>query len=119
MYMILLQTTVILQLIPYLYMFAALIRLRGRTNAAGAEHGFFRNSWSIYVAGVLGFLVTAGALFVAFIPSASVSDVWNFELKTSLGALSFLIPALILFRVKNRKNKFGVPVAREIEVVPD
>ena len=119
MYMILLQTTVILQLIPYLYMFAALIRLRGRTNAAGAEHGFFRNSWSIYVAGVLGFLVTAGALFVAFIPSASVSDVWNFELKTSLGALSFLIPALILFHVKNRKNKFGVPVGQEIEVVPD
>ncbi len=119
MYMILLQTTVILQLIPYLYMFAALIRLRLRMTAADTERRFFRNSWSVYVAGVLGFLVTAGALFVAFIPSASVSDVWNFELKTTLGALSFLIPVLILFRMKIRKDRFGVPVPQEIEVVPD
>jgi len=119
MYMILLQTTVILQLIPYLYMFAALIRLTLRRNAADAEEGYFRNSWSIYAAGVLGFLVTAGALCVAFIPSASVSDVWNFELKTTLGALSFLIPALILFRVRIRKDRFRVAVPQDVEVVPD
>jgi amino acid transporter len=119
MYMILLQTTVILQLIPYLYMFAALIRLRLRITVADAERRFFRNSWSVYAAGVLGFLVTAGALFVAFIPSASVTDVWNFELKTTLGTLSFLIPALVLFRMRLRKDRFSATVPQEIEVVPD
>jgi amino acid transporter len=119
MYMILLQTTVILQLIPYLYMFAALVRIRrhpGRFEAAGA---FFRGSWVCYTAGVTGFVVTAAGIFFAFVPSKTVTDVGNFEFKVILGALSFLIPAVILFRWNARKARIRSVVPAQVEVVPD
>jgi len=119
MYMILLQTTVILQLIPYLYMFAALVRMRrhpGRYEAAGA---FFRGSWVCYTAGVTGFVVTAAGIFFAFVPSKTVTDVGNFEFKVILGALSFLVPAVILFRWNARKARIRSVVPAQVEVVPD
>jgi len=119
MYLILLQTTIILQLIPYLYMFAALIRIRRHPERFDAAGAFFRRSWVCYTAGVTGFAVTAIGVIFAFIPSSGVVDVGNFEFKVILGALSFLIPALIIFRWSVRRARARAVVPPQVEVVPD
>ena len=118
MYMILLQTTVVLQLIPYLYMFAALIRVRRRRQAFRPDLAYFRRGGINYVAGAVGFVVTAGALCFAFLPTHAVDDVWNFELKLILGTLGFLVPAVLIYLLSARNIRSSA--AREsVEAAPD
>jgi len=117
MYMSLLQTTVVLQLIPYLYMFAALVRVRSKREPESAQAGFFRKTWICYGAGVLGLVVTTGGLGLAFVPSSGVSDAVWFELKIVLGSLSFIIPALIIFWWRNRRSRPAV--VPQVGVAPD
>jgi len=121
MYLVLLQTTVVLQLIPYLYMFAALVRIRCSPERFGHSTGFFRSTAGLIIAGVLGFVVTLGGLILAVVPSNAVDDVWNFEAKTFLGIVSFMVPAVLLFRWKTRNFREVDVVPREVdvEVAPD
>ena len=118
MYLVLLQTTVILQLIPYLYMFAALVVIRRDPARYAAGEGFFRSTPVVFAMGIVGFLVTLAGVLLAFIPPAGVSDVWNFEVKTTLGAASFLIPALILFALKARRIRRSGMIPTPVRV-PD
>ncbi len=117
--LILLQITIVLQLIPYLYMFGALIRIRSGASANGMAEGFFRSTWLCYGAGAVGFAVTAAGMFFAFLPASSVSDVWGFVLKIALGVFSFLIPAFVIFRFSARKIRVVptiVPQQAEVTV---
>jgi len=118
MYLVLLQTTVILQLIPYLYMFAALVVIRRDPKRYGAGEGFFRSTPIVSAMGIVGFLVTLAGVLLAFIPPAGVTDIWNFEVKTTLGAASFLIPALILFALKARRIRRASLIPTPVRV-PD
>jgi glutamate:GABA antiporter len=117
MYMILLQTTIVLQLIPYLYMFGALIRIRRSPAHFGAGEGFFTQSWICYAAGVMGIGMTLFGLVFAFYPSTGVQDVVWFELKLLLGTLGFLIPAVLIYRWNASRNRVGVAVP--VEIVQD
>ncbi len=103
MYLILLQTTVVLQLIPYLYMFAAILRIRRHPELFGAEAGYFGKDVVPSIAGIVGFIVTAAGVGLAFVPSNGVRDAIGFELKLLLGSLSFIIPALLIFWWRNRR----------------
>ncbi len=118
MYMILLQTTVVLQLIPYLYMFAALVRVRRKAAHYNAAQAYFRFGAVNYIAGVLGFLVTSGALAFAFLPTHAVDDVWNFEFKLILGTVSFLLPAGLIYVLTARKIRSSAQ-ATAAEAGPD
>jgi amino acid transporter len=117
MYMSLLQTTVVLQLIPYLYMFGALVKVRAKREVFGSQDGFFRKTWICYVAGVLGVVMTAAGIGLAFVPPNGVVDPVWFELKIVFGALSFIIPAVIIFWWKNRRARLAV--VPQVEVAPD
>lgn len=118
MYMILLQTTVVLQLIPYLYMFGALIHVRRKNQAYQPSLAYFRHGWVNYVAGATGFLVTAGALSFAFLPTHAVDDVWNFELKLILGTLGLLLPAVAIYFVNVRRIQSRAS-AKPVEITPE
>jgi glutamate:GABA antiporter len=118
MYLVLLQTTVVLQLIPYLYMFAALVWIRTSPERFGNATGFFQSTPVLVVAGVLGFAVTLGGILLAVVPSNAVDDVWNFEAKTFLGIVSFMVPAVLLFRWKMRTFRGAGILPRELEAVP-
>jgi len=103
MYLILLQTTTILQLIPYLYMFAALYKIRFQPQFQGDGRGFFRRNWICAGGAVVGFMVTLGGTIFAFLPSMRVDNLWIFESKLLLGVLGFLLPATFLFRWSHRR----------------
>jgi glutamate:GABA antiporter len=117
-YMVLLQTTVVLQLIPYVYMFAALIRVRRRDRESQPQMAYFRMGAVNYAAGAIGLLVSAGALLFAFLPTRAVEDVWNFELKLVLGTLSFLVPAVAIYLLSARRIRSSAG-AGPMEIAPE
>ncbi len=104
MYLFLLQTTVVLQLIPYVYMFAALIKVRA---TYGNNGGFFRNRIITIASGFIGGGMTIFGIAFAFVPSSNISEIFTYEMKLIFSCIGFLIPALIFYRINLRKLKVG------------
>ncbi len=73
-YQVLLKSAVVMQMIPFAYLFLTLVR----TTGVGA--------WA-RVAGVVGLLTTMVGLVAAFLPTSDVDNVWLFELKLLAGVL--------------------------------
>jgi len=119
MYLILLQTTIILQLIPYVYMFGALLKVRANPGRYSGKDGFFRSSSLCYAGGIIGLLMTIGGLTISFIPSYAVDNVLNFELKTILGTGTFLVPAVIIFKLAARRLRERGPIPKDVEVLSE
>jgi amino acid transporter len=115
-YMILLQTTIILQLIPYLYMFGSLAAIRRRAEREGGEAGYFRSAALCYLAAVVGGLMTLAGILFAFLPPAGVEDVLGFEMKTMLGSLGLMLPALLIFRWRSRRVRAGAILPEPVEL---
>ncbi len=113
MYLSLLQTTIILQLIPYLYMFAALFRFSRSGHSAAGELGYFRSPTLLRSAAALGFVVTGAGIALAFVPGSGVESAWYFELKLLMGVLSFVVPAFVIYRIQERKQPAEIPVSME------
>ncbi|HUU33684.1 MAG TPA: APC family permease [Vicinamibacterales bacterium] len=73
-YQVLLKAAVVIQLIPFTYLFLALVKA---TDVPG---------WA-RAAGVVGLVTTALGLAAAFLPTAEVGSVWVFELKLLAGVI--------------------------------
>jgi amino acid transporter len=101
-----LDLAVVLQLVPFLYMYAALIKLSFERESAGAFYGPVTQR----LAGFSGFLTTAIAIAVAFVPSHQISSVALFLAKMIFGTLFFLALAWFFFFVYARR-KLAAPVA--------
>jgi len=97
-YLTLLELAVVLQLIPFLYLYAGLIRV------AGTPGGHYRSRAGVMLSGVAGLLATFLALATAFVPSKSVESIWKFELKLALGVALFVGAAAVLPRFSRRAS---------------
>jgi amino acid transporter len=108
-YVTLLDLAVVLQMISYLYIYAALALLAfGRRSGAGTL-----GKLKIRFASVSGLLASAIGMAVAFIPSHQVESVWLFELKMFLSCSLFLCVAAGLFLYySRRKPKMAALVAQ-------
>ena len=93
-YVTLLDLAVVLQLVPFLYIHAGLLRIavKGPREAGHYSRG------ALWAAGLSGLLTTALGMVVAFVPSRQIESVWLFELKMLLGCAFFLGVARFLFR---------------------
>jgi amino acid transporter len=98
-YQILVDAAIILYFIPFLYMYAAAIKLAGRkdrrenTNAVlipGGKPG-------VWVAAGLGFLVVLGGIAFSLIPPGDSSDKLGFELKLVGGTVLAIGIGLVLY----------------------
>ena len=94
-----LDLAVVLQLIPFLYMYAGLIRLAGRSEAAGHY-----SKKTILLAGWCGLLTTVLGVAVAFVPSHQIDSIWLFEVKMVVGTLFFVGLAAFFFFVYSRRK---------------
>jgi glutamate:GABA antiporter len=94
-----LDLAVVLQLIPFLYMYAGLIRLAGRSPAPGHY-----SKTTILAAGWCGLLTTVLAVAVAFVPSHQIDSIWLFEVKMAVGTLFFVGVAAFFFFVYSRRK---------------
>ena len=79
-YDILVNLTILVYFVPYLYLFPALVRLRGRE--AGTSGGTWRvpgGRPGLWAAAVLGFAATAVSVALVFIPPTGTRNVVNYE----------------------------------------
>lgn len=81
-YDIMVNLTILLYFVPYLYLFAAFLRLRREPVATDEDSTRFRipggalGAWTV---GICGFLAALVAVVLVFIPPTGTENVWNYE----------------------------------------
>jgi amino acid transporter len=93
-YQVLLKAAVVIQLIPFIYLFLALVKAERVTAAARA-------------AGVVGLATTAFGLCAAFLPTADVTSVALFETKMIVGVAGPTLLGWFLFKRARRVGRVG------------
>lgn len=91
----LLSLAVVLQLIPFLYVFGALLRI-------ALDKQFKQQQYSrgtLIAAGISGLLTTAVAMVVAYFPAQQISSVFRYEIWMIGGTLLFIGMAAFFFYV--------------------
>jgi hypothetical protein len=70
-----LSAAVVLQLIPFLYVFGALLKFAFRNSLQGGRYG----RGTLLFAGGAGFLTTALGIILAFSPAKQITSLWKYE----------------------------------------
>jgi amino acid transporter len=91
----LLSLAVVLQLIPFIYLFAALLKIaRDKTREAG-----YYQPWVLYAAGGSGLLTTILGILVVFSPAAQIKSILSYEIWMVGGTAGFIGLAAFFFYV--------------------
>jgi len=96
-YLILLDTTLIVYFIPYLYMFASLIKLQGTIVEGPDTVRLPGGKIGSFVMGSVGFATTATAMILAIIPPGDVENKLLYQVKVTGGGALFIVVAFILY----------------------
>jgi amino acid transporter len=107
-YQILVDAGTILYFIPFLYMYAAVIKLAYRPDRAASENVVLipGGKFGVWLAGSLGFLVVLGGIALSLIPPGESSNKWLFEAKLVGGTLGGVLIGLVLyFRGAREKSR--------------
>ncbi|HEX8879862.1 MAG TPA: APC family permease [Candidatus Acidoferrum sp.] len=96
----LLSLAVVLQLIPFLYMFGALLRIACQRSFAP---GRYRKA-TLIAAGLSGFLTTSLGIALAFFPAQQITSLWSYEVWMFGGTLAFIGLAAFFFFVYGRRR---------------
>jgi amino acid transporter len=93
-----LSLAVVLQLVPFLYVFAALLKFGFSDERSGGRYG----RGTLIVSGLCGLVTTALGIVLAFFPARQITSVWMYEAKMIGFTLLFLVLALFFFFVYGR-----------------
>jgi len=98
-YQMLIDAAIILYFIPFLYMFAAVIKLARRKDRAENPHAVLipGGKLGLWLCGILGFLVVLVGIFVSLVPPGDSVNKWSFELRLVGGTLASIFLGLILY----------------------
>jgi len=99
-----LSLAVVLQLVPFLYVFAALLKFAFRGDLAEGRY----SRPTLIFAGLCGFLTTALGIALAFFPAKQITSLWKYEAKMFGFTLFFLALAAFFFFVYGRLKHAGV-----------
>jgi amino acid transporter len=99
-YLTLLDLSVALQMISYLYLFATLLR---RAFSRDMAKAYFEKT-ILRLASVAGFLMASVGLTTAFVPSRRITSIWSFELKMFVTLAALLSLAGVLFHYYSRRK---------------
>lgn len=103
-YLLLVDATLIVYFIPYLYMFAAAIKLRptiARTPGAIPVPG---GKWGSLLANGLGLLTTFAAIILALVPPSDTTEKTAFFLKVFIGCGAFVAAGFVLYTLAERRR---------------
>jgi len=103
-YLILLNTTVVIVLLPFLNVFLALLKVCRHPDQYEGSKAYFKTPSIPIVAGVVGLFMTTIGIILAFVPPGDTENVWAFELKMLLGCSLFAIPALLVYKLRSDRN---------------
>jgi len=107
-YQILVDATIILYFIPFLYMYAAAIKLAYRRDRAAGGNAVLipGGKFGVWMAASLGFVVVLGGIALSVVPPAEAANKWVFEAKLVGGtAISILIGLALYFRGARKKSR--------------
>jgi amino acid transporter len=107
----LLSLAVVLQLIPFLYMFAALVRIALNPKFVRGHYG----QGTLIFAGISGLLTTVLGIALAFFPAQQITSLVSYEIWMFGGTLIFIGLAAFFFFVYGRRKAAARKLA---EVVP-
>ncbi|HUJ39593.1 MAG TPA: hypothetical protein VLW54_03525, partial [Candidatus Acidoferrales bacterium] len=95
----LIDVAVILYFIPFLYMYAAAIKLAGREDRCTRPNTVLipGGKLGVWIAGGLGFAVTLASILLSAIPPGEVANKFVFELKILGAALAAVALGLVLY----------------------
>jgi glutamate:GABA antiporter len=96
----LLSLAVVLQLVPFLYMFGALVKFAVTESAPKGQYG----RGALFAAGVSGLLTTILGIALAFFPAQQISSLWLYELWMVGGSVFFIGLAAFFFFVYGRRK---------------
>lgn len=108
-YQILVDAAVILYFIPFLYMYAAVIKLAGRKDRGESEHAFLipGGKSGVWLAGGLGFVITFASIALSMIPPGETANKVLFEVKLVGASAAAVLIGLVLYwrgvRAKSRE----------------
>ena len=96
----LLSLAVVLNLIPFVYMFAALVRFGITESVPKGQY----NRATLLIAGLSGFLTTILGIALVFFPTQQITSLWKYELWMFGGTLFFIGLAAFFFFVYGRRK---------------
>jgi amino acid transporter len=98
-YQMLIDAAIILYFIPFLYMFAGVVKLAGRKDRAENPHAILipGGKLGLWACGILGFVVVLVGIFVSLVPPGDTVNKWSFELRLVGGTLASIFLGLILY----------------------
>jgi glutamate:GABA antiporter len=113
-YQFLIDAAIILYFIPFLYMFAAVIKLSRRKDRKENEHAVLvpGGMIGVWVSGGLGFVIVLLGIFVSLVPPGDSSDKLGFELKLLAGTLASILLGLVLYWRGARQKGSGTVISR-------
>src|ERR1700685_1694810 len=94
----LLSLAVVLQLVPFLYMFGALIRFAVKEAVRQGQY----SRTTLFLAGTSGLLTTMLGITLVFFPAQQITSLWSYELWMFGGTLFFVGLAAFFFFVYGR-----------------
>ncbi|HKU25568.1 MAG TPA: APC family permease, partial [Candidatus Sulfotelmatobacter sp.] len=96
----LLSLAVVLQLVPFVYMFGALIRFGATESTPRGQYG----RATMLLAGSSGLLTTVLGIALVFFPAQQITSLWQYELWMVGGTLFFVGLAAFFFFVYGRRK---------------
>jgi amino acid transporter len=98
-YQVLVDAAIILYFIPFLYMYAAAIKLAQRKDRAANDQAVLvpGGKVGVWIAGGLGFLVVAGGIALSLVPPGDSTNKLLFETKLIAGTLFAVLIGLALY----------------------
>ena len=110
-YQFLVDAAIILYFIPFLYMYAAAIKLAGRKDRWENPQAVLipGGKVGVWIAGGLGFVVVLGGIAVSLVPPGDSSDKLGFELKLVGGTLAAIVLGLVLYFRGAREKSLEAP----------
>jgi len=109
-YQILIDAAIILYFIPFLYMFAGVIKLAYRKDRAANEHAVLVPGGipGVWLMGGLGFVVVLVGIFVSLVPPGDSANKFSFEMELIVGTVASILLGLILYWRGAREKKATV-----------
>jgi len=106
-YQFLIDAAIILYFIPFLYMFAAAIKLAHRPDRNENPHAVLVPGGvaGVWICGGLGFAVVLGGILLSLVPPGDSLNKLGFELKLVIGTVASILLGLILYWRGARSKK--------------
>lgn len=103
-YLVLLDTTLLVYFVPYVYLFATYLSVRREPTTAQAKLHFLKSQPLAKLMGVFGLVTTLFAMAMALVPPEDAANALFFEAKVVGGFLAFLGTGAFLYWWETRKS---------------